>query len=85
MLVVIAAMIAPVSSYMQSFSVIAARMTASCHSSGTASARDQCCQYSAVRSSKSRAVSAMPVAIVSSTPNIRLAGRSSRWNVSSRM
>jgi len=78
MLVVIAAMIAPVSSYMHNFSVIAARMTASCHSSGTARARDQYCQYWAVRSSKSRAVSAMPVAVVSSTPNIKFAGRSSR-------
>ena len=41
MLVVIAAMMAPVSSNSDIFSVIAARITASCHSSGSDRARDQ--------------------------------------------
>jgi hypothetical protein len=41
MLVVIAATIAPVSSNSESLSVIAARITASCHSSGSDSARVQ--------------------------------------------
>ena len=39
-----AATIAPVSSNSDIFSVMAARITASCHSSGSASARDHCFQ-----------------------------------------
>jgi hypothetical protein len=41
---VIAAMMAPVSSYEHSLSVMAARITASCHSKGTARPRTQSCQ-----------------------------------------
>jgi hypothetical protein len=69
MLVVIAATMAPVSSYWHNLSVMAARITASCHSSGTASRRVQWRQYSAVCSSNSRAVSSMPPASVSSGPS----------------
>jgi hypothetical protein len=50
-------------------SVIAERITASCHSSGTARRRDQRRQYSAVCSSKSRAVSSIPADSVSSAPS----------------
>ena len=69
-----AATIAPVSSNWHSFSVIAARITASCHSSGTARRRVQRRQYSAVCSSKSREVSSIPADSVSSGPSSRLTG-----------
>jgi hypothetical protein len=50
MLVVMAAMMAPVSSNSQSLKVMAARITASCHSNGSASARTHRRQWSVVRS-----------------------------------
>ena len=83
MLVVIAATIAPVSSNWHSFNVIAARITASCHSSGSASRRVQWRQYSEVCSSNSRAVSSIPPDSVSSGPNSRLTGPCSENQVPS--
>ncbi len=85
MLVVIAATIAPVSSYWHSFSVIAARITASCHSSGSASRRVQWRQYRQVCSSNSRAVSSTSPISVSSGPSSRLTARSSVNQVPSTM
>ena len=81
MLVVIAATMAPVSSNWHSFSVIAARITASCHSSGNARRRVHWRQYSDVISSKSRAVSSMPPDSVSSGPISRLTGECSENQV----
>ena len=52
-----AATMAPVSSYWQSLSVMAARITASCHSSGTASRRVHCRQCRRVASSMRAAIS----------------------------
>jgi hypothetical protein len=77
MLVVIAATIAPVSSNWHSLRVMAARITASCHSSGSARRRVQCRQYNEVCSSKSRAVSSIPPDRVSSGPISRLTGECS--------
>jgi len=72
MLVVMAATIAPVSSYRHSFKVMAARMTACCHASGTARRRVQWRQYSSVFSSCQRALSSMPLSSASSAPSSRL-------------
>jgi len=82
MLVVIAATIAPVSSYWHIFSVIAERITASCHCKGTARPRVQRSQCSEVCSSNSRAVSSMPPDRVSSGPSNRLIGPCSENQVS---
>jgi hypothetical protein len=67
--VVIAAMMAPVSSYAFCCSVIAARMTAACHSNGIASLRTQSCQYLIVSSMKRRPISSTALGTVSSGPS----------------
>jgi hypothetical protein len=72
MLVVMAATIAPVSSYWQSFKVIAARITASCHSSGTARRRVHSPPVRRSCSSNARAVASIPPSRVSSGPSTRL-------------
>jgi len=76
-----AATIAPVSSNWHSLRVMAERITASCHSSGTARRRVQWRQYSVVCSSNSRAVSSMPPGSVSSGPSSRLTGTCSENHV----
>ena len=82
MLVVIAATIAPVSSNVQSFSVMAARSTASCHSGGIASRRVHWRQCASVFSWNARAIAPMPSERVSSAPSTKLASVSSRNGVS---
>src|SRR6266496_5514591 len=70
--VVIAATIAPVSSNTLSCSVIAERITASCHSNGMPSERTQSRQYAAVSSKKRRPTSATAPCTVSSGPSSRV-------------
>ena len=73
---VIAATIAPVPSYWHSFSVIAARITASCHSKGIDRERDHAVQKSIVRSKASRVKASTDVVSVSSGPRTRDTSRS---------
>ena len=82
MLVVSAAMIAPVSSKVQSLSVIAERITASCHSSGSDRRRTHSRQCSSVCSWNSRATVSTPSRRVSSGVSRKLTGPSSRKGVS---
>ena len=74
----VAAMIAPVSSKVQSFSVIAARMTASCHSGGMASRRVHCRQWLSVSSWKERAMLPASSESDSSAPSTKFSSDSSR-------
>jgi hypothetical protein len=67
--VVTAATMAPVSSNTLSWSVIAARITASCHSNGIASIRTHSRQCDAVSSMKCRAISDTAPSTVSSGPS----------------
>ncbi len=79
---------APVSSNEFSCSVIAARITASCHSKGMARRRTQSRQYASVSSMKRRPTSATALCTVSSGPSSivtvssRKNGRSSSTAVS---
>ena len=81
--VVSAATIAPVSSNEHSFSAIAARITASCHSNGIESERTHSTQWSCVRSSRSRALLSIDAASGSSGPRIIESGRWSTNQVAS--
>src|ERR1043166_5354479 len=74
--VVIAATIAPVSSNTLSCSLIAERITASCHSNGMPSERTQSRQYAAVSSKKRRPTSATAPCTVSSGPSSRVTASS---------
>ena len=69
-----AATIAPVSSKLHSFSVIAARTTADCHSNGTARWRTKLSQWSRVRSRNSLPVASIALRNGSSWPKIRVIG-----------
>jgi hypothetical protein len=86
--VVIAATMAPVSSNAFCCSVIAARITALCHSNGIASLRTQSRQYFIVSSTNLRPTSSTALGTVSSGPRSSVSesprknGRSSRMAVS---
>ena len=67
-------MMAPVSSKLHSFKVMAARMTSDWYSSGTASDRTQSSQYSRVRSRNSREVVSMAASNGSSAPKMSVTG-----------
>ena len=80
--VVWAAMMAPVSSKLQSFRVMAARMMSAWYSSGTASERTQSSQYCRVRSRNSREAVSTAASNGSSGPSMRVTGLTSANGVS---
>src|SRR3546814_3144054 len=81
--VVSAATMAPVSSCWQSLRVIAARITASCHSSGVARPRVQARHSSVVRSSIVSTAACTSPEKLSSGPRKKCSGRSTRNHCSS--
>ena len=80
-----AANTAPVSSKLQSFSVMAARITAACQSNGMLRSRTHVCQYDVVSARKLRASVSGFSGTVSSAPTSRVIGRSSENSCSCRI
>ena len=80
---VIAASTAPVSSKLQSWSVMAARITASCHSKGTARWRTNSRHQVSVRLRNSRATESTGSVRLSSGPSSRVSGCSRTKEISS--
>src|SRR5262249_57665439 len=76
---------AAVSSQLQSFRVIAARITACCQSKGILRSRTQVCQYDSVSARKLRASESGLSGTVSSAPTINVTGPSSENSASCRI